>query len=56
MTEKDSSVCIVIGYRLGDWDSISDRGKRFYSSPQYPEGLWSPLILLSNGYSVFLLR
>ena len=45
------SVGIVIGLRAGrprNHCSIPDRGKRFFSSPQYPDLFWWP----RNSYSV----
>jgi hypothetical protein len=30
--------------------SISDTGKRFFSSPKCPERLWGPLSLMFSGY------
>jgi hypothetical protein len=29
---------------------VTDRGKRFFSSPQHPDKLWSPRSLLSKEY------
>jgi hypothetical protein len=46
----DSSVSIVMGYRLDGWGSIPSRSKRFLSSPPRPDRLWGPPSLLSNGY------
>jgi hypothetical protein len=41
-----------LGYGLGDWDSIPDKGKDFFflfSSPR-PDRLWGAPNLLSSGY------
>jgi hypothetical protein len=41
-------------YQLSDGmecrSSISDSGKRYFSSPQRPDRLWGPTCLLSNRY------
>jgi hypothetical protein len=47
---RNSSVGIATGYVLDGRDSISGKGKRFFSTPQRPDWLWGPLSLLSNGY------
>jgi hypothetical protein len=46
---QDSSVSIVMGYRLEGLGSIPGSA-RFFSSLQHPDRLWGPLSLLSNGY------
>jgi hypothetical protein len=46
----DSSVGIVMGYKIDCRDSISGRGNNFLSTPQRPVRLWNPQSLLSNGY------
>jgi hypothetical protein len=45
-----SSVSIAIGYRPDGWGLIPGRGKRFFSSPQYPEQFWVPPSILYSGY------
>jgi len=35
---------------LSNWDSISDRGKRFFFSPKRPDRLWSPYKFLFSGH------
>jgi hypothetical protein len=45
---RHNSVAIAVGYGLDGRGSISDRGKRFLSSPQRPDRLWDPPSLLSN--------
>jgi hypothetical protein len=47
---QDSSVGIVTGYRLDDWDSIPSRGKRFFSFLQHEDWIWGTPSFLSNGY------
>jgi hypothetical protein len=47
---RPHSVCIAMGYGLDVQDSISSKNKKFFSSPQRQVELWSPAILLSNGY------
>jgi hypothetical protein len=39
---RGSSVGIATSYDLDGWVSIPGRGKRFFSSPQQPDRLWSP--------------
>jgi hypothetical protein len=34
----DSTVAIVMGYKLDKWGLIPGRGRRFFSSPQYADG------------------
>jgi hypothetical protein len=46
----NSSVSIVMGYRLDSWGSIPGWEKGPFSSPQCPEWLWGPPSLLSNRY------
>jgi hypothetical protein len=43
-------VGIAASYRLDGWNSSPGRSKRFFSSPQLPEGLWDPLSVLSDEY------
>jgi hypothetical protein len=43
-------------YELDGRGSIPGRAKRFFSSPQRPDRLWSPLSLLHNGYRELLHR
>jgi hypothetical protein len=45
-----TSVSIAMGYWLDGRGLIIGRGKRFFSTPQRPDRLWSPPSLLSNGY------
>jgi hypothetical protein len=43
-----------LGYVLGrlrNWGSILGRGKRSFSSAEYPDQLWAPPRLPSNAYS-----
>jgi hypothetical protein len=40
----------VSDYRLDDRGSIPERGKGFFLCPQWPDQLWGPPSLLSNGY------
>jgi hypothetical protein len=40
----------VTGYGPDSWDSISNRDKRFFSSPQHLDHLCGPSNLLHNGY------
>jgi hypothetical protein len=47
---RDSSVHIVMGYRLDEHGSITGRGKKFFSIAQGPDRFWDPPSLLSNGY------
>jgi hypothetical protein len=49
-----SSVGIVTGHGLDSRGQIPSRSKRFFSSPQHPDRLWVPLIVLSNGYQGLL--
>jgi hypothetical protein len=44
----DNSVVIATGYELNGPGSIPGNA-RFFSSPQNPDRLWDPLILISNG-------
>jgi hypothetical protein len=37
---EDSSVCLVMGYRSNDWDSIPSKGVRFFSTSQHLDYLW----------------
>jgi hypothetical protein len=46
----DNSVGIGMCYGLDGQGSILGRGKRFFSTPQCPDRLWTPPSLLSNGY------
>jgi hypothetical protein len=46
----DSSVGIGTGYGVDGRGSIPGKGKRFVSSPQCPDRLWGPPILLCYGY------
>jgi hypothetical protein len=45
-----NSVDVVMSYWLGGRSSISERRKRFFSSLQYPDGLWGSPSLLFDGY------
>jgi hypothetical protein len=45
-------VGIVIGYELDGRDSIPDRGKGFFSTPQCSGRLWDTRSLLYYGYRV----
>jgi hypothetical protein len=52
---RDSSVGIGLGYGLDDRGSRvrfpgGGAGQFFSPAPLYPERLWGPLSLLSNGY------
>jgi hypothetical protein len=47
---RDGSVGIAADYRLDDRGWIPDKGKRFFSTPQRPDGHWCPPSLLSNRY------
>jgi hypothetical protein len=53
---NNSSVSIETGYVLHGRSSISGRGKRLFSIPQYPDRLWILLNLLSNGYRGLFLQ
>jgi hypothetical protein len=48
--ELHTSVGIASDYGLYGWGSIPVRGNIFFSSPQCPDQLWGPPILLSNEY------
>jgi hypothetical protein len=43
-------VGIAMGYGLDSQGSVSDSGKRFFSTPQHLGWLWGPPSLLYNGY------
>jgi hypothetical protein len=45
-----SSMGTATGYGLDGRGSIPGRVKRRFSTPQYPDRLWSPPSILSNGY------
>jgi hypothetical protein len=45
-----SSVGIATSYGLESRDSISGRGKRFFSTPQRSDRLWGPPSHISSGY------
>jgi hypothetical protein len=49
---RDSAVGIAAGYGLDDQEVGVQVpvGSRFFTSPCYPERLWGPLSLISNGY------
>jgi hypothetical protein len=47
---RESSIGIAAGYGLDGRDSIPDRAKIFFSTPQRPDRLWGPPRLLYNGY------
>jgi hypothetical protein len=47
---RDSSVGIATEYGQNDRGSIPKRSKSFSSTPQRPNQLWGPPILLFNGY------
>jgi hypothetical protein len=47
---RDSSVHILIGYRLDGQGSFPGRDNRIFSSPQRPHWLWVPASLLIYGY------
>jgi hypothetical protein len=49
----DSSISIVLGYRLDDWSSIPGRDWEFFSSPLHPAHFWSLCSLISNWYQGF---
>jgi hypothetical protein len=46
---REHSVDIATGYGLVGQDSIPGKGKRFISTPQYPNLLWHSPSLLYNG-------
>jgi hypothetical protein len=48
----NTSVGIATGYWLDCRGSISGKDKRFFSTPQRPDHLWSALNLQSSGYQV----
>jgi hypothetical protein len=41
---------ILMGYRLDSQGLIPGTGKRFFSTPQHPDQLWSPPSFLSKGH------
>lgn len=41
---------IAMGYEPDGRDSIPERGKRLFSTPQRPDQLWAPPSLLLNGH------
>jgi hypothetical protein len=47
---RDSSVGIGTSWGLDDQASFLGKGKIFFCTPQYSDGLWGPPSLLSNGY------
>jgi hypothetical protein len=49
-TEPGSSVSVVSVYRLGDRGSIPGSDKGFFLWLLYPDKLWGPPSLVSNGY------
>jgi hypothetical protein len=49
----DGSFGIIMGYRLNGKDSIPSRVKRYFSSPQCPDHIWSQLSIQLNGYQDF---
>jgi hypothetical protein len=51
---QSSSVGIATSYRMDARGSISDRGNRFFSTPQHPDRLWGPPSLLFSGYRRFI--
>jgi hypothetical protein len=55
---QDSVVSIMTGYGLGD-GGVGVQilvGSRIFSPPRYPDRLWGPPSLLSNGYQGLLPR
>jgi hypothetical protein len=53
---QDTSVGTVMDYWLDGRGSIPGRGKRFFSTPQWPHRLWAPLSLLTTGNSWLFYR
>jgi hypothetical protein len=44
------SIDIAMGYWMYGRNSISSKGKIFFTTPQHPDRLWGPLSLLFDGY------